>query len=166
MAHTFDTTTFLSIWYWALTVLIWTLVSQRALGVPHDMLLRAARLPEVSARVDTLAHIAAERVHGIAEGGGVALAALAGFGLAVLAILGFVFHIEIARALAPLAFPLCLVAVMTARLAARVRAERLAGEPLRALLVRHRAWTQAIAILAIFAAAMLAATEPRIFFPR
>lgn len=166
MLHPFNTVSFLSIWYWALTVLVWTLATQRALGVPHDMLLRAARLPEVAERVETLAHITAERVDGVARGAGVLLAALAGFGLAMLATLGFIFQIEIARALVPLALPLCLVAGLTARLAARVRTERLRGEPLRQALARHRAWTQGIAVLAMFAAALLAVTAPPSFFPR
>ncbi|PZQ49225.1 MAG: component of SufBCD complex [Rhodovulum sulfidophilum] len=166
MLHPFNTLSFLSIWYWAFTVLVWTLVTHRVLGVPHDMLLRAARLPEVAARVDTLAHIAADRARGLAESAGVALAALAGFCLAMLAVLGFVFGVELARALVPLAFPLALVAALTARLAARVRAEGLRGEPLRRLLSRHRARNQGVAILAMFAAAVLAVTEPAAFFPR
>jgi hypothetical protein len=166
LLHPFNTVSFLSIWYWALTVLVWTLVTHRVLGVPHDMLLRAARLPEVAARVDTLAHIAAERARGIAERAGVPLAALAGFGLAMLAVLGFLFHIELARALLPLALPLCAIAGLTARLAVRIGAEGLRGDPLRQALARQRALNQSIAVIAMFAAAMLAATQPPTFFPR
>ncbi len=166
MAHPFDTMSFQSVWYWALSVLIWTLVSQRALGVPHDMLLRAARLPEVQARVDTLAHIAAERVSGVAAAAGIYLAAFAGFCLAALALLGFRYGVEPARALVPLAFPLALIAATTARLAERVRAEDLRGEPLRRALSRHRAWNQSLAVLAMFAAALLAALARPAYFPR
>ena len=166
MLHPFNTVSFLSLWYWALTALVWLLVTRRALGVPRDMLPRAARLPEVAGRIDILARITAERVDGVARSAGVVLAALAGFGLATLATLGFVFGIEIARALVPLALPLCLVAGMTARLAARVRAERLSGAPLRQALARHGAWTQSIAVLAMFAAALLAVTAQPSFFPR
>ena len=32
-----------SVWYWALHVVVWTLVCYRTLGVPHDMLIRARR---------------------------------------------------------------------------------------------------------------------------
>ena len=46
------------------------------------MVLRGARLPEVAARVDALAHIAADRVGGIHDRFGVPLAALIGFALA------------------------------------------------------------------------------------
>ncbi|TPE53826.1 hypothetical protein [Amaricoccus solimangrovi] len=166
MPHPFDTASFLSVWYWALTVLVWTLVTWRVLGVPHDMLLRAARLPEVSARVDTLAHIAAERIEGVAGAAGIALATLAGFCLAVLAVLGFLFQVELARALTPLALPLCLIGATTARLAIRVRAADLRGEPLRRLLSRHRAWNQTVAVLAMFAAALLAALQQPVHFPR
>lgn len=166
MLRPFDMMSFESVWYWALTVLVWTLVTQRVLGVPHDMLIRAARLPEVSERVDILAHIAAERVAGIADAASVVFAALAGFALAMLAVMGFVFQIEIAKALAPLAFPLCLVAAAKARLAGRIRREKLTGEPLRRLLARHRATNQTLAIVAMFAAAILAVTHPPIYFPR
>lgn len=166
MSHPFDTASFLSIWYWGLSVLVWTRVTGRALGVPHDMLLRAARLPEVAARVDVLAHITAERARGIAGTAGPFLAALAGFCLAALAVLGFVFQIELARALTPLAFPLALIAARTARLAEAVKTDDLRGEALRRRLSRHRAMNQVIAVLALFAAALLAVQEQPRFFPR
>ena len=58
-----------------LHVVVWTLACYRTLGVPHDMLLRARRQPEVAARVDELAHLACARVGGIYDALGVPLAA-------------------------------------------------------------------------------------------
>ena len=76
--QTFAAASFQSIWYWVLHVVVWTLACYRTLGVPHDMLLRARRLPEVAARVDTLAQLTSERVGGIHDALGVPIAAVAG----------------------------------------------------------------------------------------
>ncbi len=151
---------FFSVWYWALTVLIWTLVCQRTLGVPHDMVLRAARLPEVAERVDQMARIGADRLAGIADAVGAPLAAAGGFGLAALAVFGFWNGIEAAKAVFLLAFPLALVWAGGVRLARQVRGARLSGEPLRARLTRRRALNQLIAIAAILAAAFAALQHP------
>lgn len=151
---------FFSIWYWALTVLVWTLVCQRTLGVPHDMVLRASRLPDVAERVDQLARIGAERQTGIAEAIGAPLAAAAGFGLAALAVIGFWNGVEPAKAVFLLAFPLALVWAGGIRLARQVRRAGLRGEPLRARLTRRRALNQLIAIAAILAAAATALQHP------
>lgn len=151
---------FFSVWYWALTVVVWTLVCQRTLGVPHDMLVRARRLPEVAARVDLLARIGAERVAGLAETLGAPLAALAGFGLAVLGALGFWEGVEAAKAAFLLLFPLSIVAVGALELARRVRAGELAGEALRRSLARRRAMNQTIAVIAILTAAVSALGHP------
>lgn len=151
---------FFSVWYWVLTVVVWTLVCQRTLGVPQDMLIRAARLPEVAARVDALARIGAERAAGLGDALGAALAAAAGFGLAALAALGFWSGVEAAKAAFLLLFPLAVVGAGTVRLARRVRHGGLAGEALRRRLARRRRVNQTIAIVAMFAAAMTALAHP------
>ena len=78
----FAAASFVSVWYWVLHVVVWTLACYRTLGVPHDMLLRARRLPEIAGRVDLLAGLAAARIGGIHDRLGVPLAAGAGFLLA------------------------------------------------------------------------------------
>jgi hypothetical protein len=147
---------FYSVWYWVLTVVVWTLACHRTLGVPYDMVLRAHRLPEVAEDVDRLAVIHAERVAGIYRRSGVMLAAVGGFALAVLATLGFGSWIEAAQAAFVLLLPLSAVAFATGRLALALRGSTLRGEALRRRLARRRFWNQVIAILAIFAAAVLA----------
>lgn len=151
---------FFNIWYWALTVVVWTAVCQRTLGVPHDMVLRAGRLPEVAARVDVLARIGAERVAGVADGLGPPIAAATGFGLAALAALGFLYGFEAAKAAFLLLFPLAVVGVGAVRLARAVRGGGLEGEPLRRRLARRRAMNQTIAIAAILTAAIAALAHP------
>jgi len=151
---------FYSVWYWALTVLVWTAVCHRTLGVPHDLILRAARLPEAAARVDLLARIAAERIAGIGDAAGVPIAAACGFGLAALAALGFRNGVEAAQAAFLLLFPLAIVGIGILRLARNVRRTGLSGEALRRRLSRRRMLNQAIAIAAMLAAAAVALSHP------
>lgn len=160
MFEVFRYESFFSIWYWVLIVLVWTLVCQRTLGVPHDMVLRAGRRPEVAARVDTLARIAAERIASVGDRLGAPLAAVAGFGLATLAAFGFQSGVEAAQAAFMLLFPLGIVATGALRLARQVRGEGLVGAALQRRLARRRTANQVIAILAILATAVAALGHP------
>ncbi len=163
MLQTFAAASFQSIWYWVLHVVVWSLACYRTLGVPHDMLLRAGRLPEVAARIDTLAAIAAARIGGVYDHFGVPLAAAAGFLLAALGALGFVSRIEVAQAAFLLALPLCVIGYSKLRLALAVRRRGLAGPALVLALSRRRVWHQFIAVLAMFAAVATAlALHPRL----
>ncbi len=158
---------FASVWYWILTVVLWALICQRPLGVPYDMILRAERLPEVADRVDFLAHIQAERLNGLREVVGAPAAAAIGFGLAMLAVLGFVYGVEVAQAGFSLTFPMTLVALATTGLAERARRVGARGAELRRMLARRRFWNQVIGVCAVFAATLLAlAGRPDLFQPR
>jgi hypothetical protein len=156
----FSFTSFFSIWYWVLTVLVWTLVCYRTLGVPHDMLLRGQRLPEVAERVDLIAGIHAQRIAALADRAGVPAAALMGFALAALGALGFLTGIEAAKASFMLLFPLSLAGAGVLRLALQVRRKGLHGEGLRRRLMRRRTMNQVIATLAILTAAVAALGHP------
>jgi hypothetical protein len=151
---------FFSIWYWALTIVVWTLVCRRTLGVPHDMVLRADRLPEVATRVDLLAAIAAERLSGLTDSVGAPVAAAAGFGLAALGALGYFSGVEAAKAAFLLLLPLSFVALRTVELARDVHRSGLTGPALRRRLARRRLLNQAIAILAMLTAAVAALGHP------
>ncbi len=152
----FAAASFQSIWYWVLHVVVWTLACYRTLGVPHDMLLRARRLPEIEARVDTLARLASERMGGIHDRAGVPLAGVAGFALAALAAIGFASHIEFAQAAFLILLPLSLILYSKLRLALAIRRHGMAGPELLLALARRRMWHQFIGILAMLAAAVLA----------
>lgn len=147
---------FESPWYWVLHVVVWTVACTRTLGVPHDMLIRARRLPEVAARVDLLANLAAERLAGVADGFGPVIAAATGFLLAALAGLGFWNGIEAAQASLCLLAPLAAVAFSKIRLALWIRRSRLVGPRLVLALTWRRTCHQAIAILAMLAAVAIA----------
>lgn len=156
MIGPFSSLSFFSIWYWILGILVWTLVSLRTLGVPHDMLLRAERLPQVAERVDWLAQIAAERLSGLVAAVGVPATAVASFALALLAGIGFGYRLEFAQALFALLLPLGIVAAANLRLAAWVHRTGARGPALRGRLVRRRLWNQVIAVLAMLVIALLA----------
>jgi hypothetical protein len=152
----FAAASFQSIWYWVLHVVVWTLACYRTLGVPHDMLLRARRLPDAAARVDLLARLASERVAGIHDRLGVPLAAAAGFALAVLGALGFASGIELAQASFLILMPLAVILHSKLRLALAIRRRKIVGPELVLALSRRRTWHQFVGILAMLAAASLA----------
>jgi hypothetical protein len=158
------TSSFQSVWYWLLTLLVWTVVTNRILGVPYDMILRARRLPEVAERVDQLAHIHAARIAGLSDGAGPVLAVAGGFALAALYGIGFVEGVEIGQAAFVLAFPLAAIAYSTMGLALAVRGRDFRGEALIRVLARRRFWHQLIAVLAIFAALATAGARHPLFF--
>lgn len=151
----FDYTSFFSVWYWALTIAIWTQVCHRTLGVPYDMILRADRLPSVAAEVDQLARIAARRMTAIHRVAGLWMAGLVGFCLSALAVLGFVTWIEPAQATFLLLLPFSIVQLQTVRLALHIDGTGARGDELRRRLAGRRAWNQAIAIAAIIVAAFV-----------
>ncbi|HVL20955.1 MAG TPA: hypothetical protein VM422_08260 [Amaricoccus sp.] len=147
---------FQSPWYWTLHVVVWAIVCLRTLGVPYDMLLRARRLPEVAARVDLLANLTAERLAGAVDAAGAPLAAVIGFLLAALAGIGFASGIEAAQAIFLLGAPLAVIGYSKVRLAFWIRRSRLVGPRLVLALSGRRTCHQAIAILAMLAAVVVA----------
>lgn len=147
---------FHSVWYWVLIVAVWIFVSNRTLGVPFDMIQRARRIPEVGLRIDTLAHIAAERAEALYAAIGVPVAAVAGFFLAVLAAAGFGSGVQLAQAVFLILLPLALVTEANVRLARHIRTTGLTGRFLRRALARRRFWNQVIAIGSILATTLMA----------
>jgi hypothetical protein len=153
---------FQSVWYWLLSAVLWTQACYCILGVPHGLIRRAASQADLEARVDQLAHIATERLAGLSDRMGVPLAGAAGFGLAVLFAIGFVYRVEFAQAAFMLVFPLAGVWLGTLRLALSLRRRELRGAALRRALLRRRRWNQTIAAVALLGAALVAlAHHPR-----
>lgn len=160
----FGTASFQNIWYWAFSVLAWTVATQRTLGVPYDMLLRARRDPDEVSRVEWLARHAAGRVVSVSRQAGTAVAAAVGFVLAGLFVFGFLSNYELARAVFVLTFPLAMIGYSTLRLALSVEKHDLRGDVLVTVLARRRFWHQVVAVLAILNALVMAlALHPRLF---
>lgn len=146
---------FFNVWYWIATTGIWVIVCWRTLGVPYALVLAAAREDAAAAaEAGALARFTARRLEALRHGLGPVLAALGGFGLAVLAVLGFGLGLEVALAAFMLLFPLALVGVATLALARDVAAGDLTGEALWRRLGRRRMWNQLVAVLSMLAAAI------------
>jgi hypothetical protein len=146
---------FFNVWYWIATTGIWIIVCWRTLGVPHALMLAAAREDAVAAEeAGALSRFTARRLEALRQGVGPILAGLGGFGLAVLAVLGFGLGVEVALAAFMLVFPLALVGIATLALARDVAAGDLTGEALWRRLGRRRMWNQMIAVLSMLAAAI------------
>lgn len=153
-------------WYWVLHLVVWTVVCWRTLGVPHDMVVRARRDPEVAVRVEILAGIGAARTAGLYDDAGGPLAAIAGFALAGLFVLGFGMDLEGAQATFLILLPLAVITASKLRLALAVRGGRLAPDDLIRAFARRRLWHQAISIVALFATGLIAvAQHPRLLLP-
>jgi hypothetical protein len=156
LIETLAAASFLSIWYWVLHAVVWSLACYRTLGVPLDMLHRARSAPEIAERVDLLAHLASARIGGVHDLFGVPIAAFAGFSLTVLWVIGFGLGIEAAQAAFVLLLPLAVIGYSKLRLALAVRGRGIEGAELVLALARRRVWHQFIAVLATLTALGLA----------
>lgn len=174
-----DTRSFSSLWYWLLLAVAWSFSLRNVLGVPPEVVSRAARADDAgagetgadAAGPDTLDALAlldwlsltlprwrlAPREAGVLTG-------LGAFGLSGLAGLGFGQDLELAQAAFLLLGPLALLLVLRLRLASRVAAELTAAQQGRMSanaaarsgarrLKRHRFAALGLAIAAVSAAA-------------
>jgi hypothetical protein len=150
-----DMRSFSNLWYWIALAVVWSTTSHWVLGVPYDMIQRAARNGgQTEADLEVLVRINCNRLLYIGRISGLWILAFSCAFLTGLAMLGFIYWVEFAQALFLLAFPLSLVALLSLRTASRIEAEALSGDALRRRLRRHRIYTQMIGLAAIFVTAM------------
>ena len=150
-----DFRSFSSLWYWIVLAVAWSSASHWVLGVPFDMVLRARRQGgQAAADLEDLARINSRRLVHIAEVSGLWLVGVATFALSTLLVLGIWYRVEFAQAVLLLAAPMTVVGAMNLAAARGIaEAEPDLAELMRRL-VRHRFWTQALGMAAIFATAM------------
>ncbi len=145
-----ETTSFLNVWYWIITVVAWSMTAHWTLGVPYDAIRQADKHGgEFAEHCDLLAHINARRLIHYFDRGGPYFIAFVGFILALIGGWGFIQRNELALAVFLLAAPLLLTSVYTVRLAYRIKSEVLEGENLRKALKNRRVWNQTIGMIAI-----------------
>ncbi|MBM2577532.1 component of SufBCD complex [Jannaschia sp. Os4] len=144
---------FSNLWFWIALAVLWSTASYWMIGVPFDLVRRAARGEEV-ARADmlTLAGIHSRRLIHISEVTGLWTTAFAFFSITLLALLGFAYGIEFAQAVFLLFLPMTVVGWLNLRTARRVQGME-AGEMADTLL-RHRRVVQFVGMVSIFATTM------------
>ncbi len=147
-----DMRSFSNLWYWLGLAVFWTRLGHSALGVPADMIRRAARgddplaLPEVEA----IAAAHARRLLGLAGQSGVVLAACLSFLFSTLLLLATAYRVEFAQAVLCFLVPALIVFLLALRTARLVAAGEGQGEALLLRLHRHRSMVQAIGMVSIF----------------
>ena len=133
--------------------MLWSTASHWVVGVPFDMVRRAARGNEQSLEdMHVLANIHARRILFIAEETGLITTAFSFFLVTMLALLGFLYRVEFAQAILLLFLPLMLVAWVTLRAARKV--DGLDASDLGNLLFRTRRLIQFLGIVSIFVTSM------------
>jgi hypothetical protein len=150
-----DMRSFSNLWFWIALAVMWSTASHWVLGVPFDMVTRAARRGgQAQADLEDLVRINIDRILFFAGSAGAWLVGVTSFLLTMLALLGFVYDIEFAQAVFCLFLPMSLVWAKGLRTARRIRAEALTGAALRRRLKGQRIFTQAVGMVAIFVTAM------------
>jgi len=150
-----DMRSFSNLWYWIALAVVWSSTSHWVLGVPYDMIQRAARHGgEAETDLEDMVRINCNRLIYIAGVSGLWLLGLVSGLLTSLAILGFWYGVEFAQAVFLLAAPMTLVGALSLNAAAQIRARGLRGEALRMRMHRHRVHTQIVGMVAIFITAL------------
>ncbi|SMH55325.1 component of SufBCD complex [Maritimibacter sp. HL-12] len=150
-----DMRSFSNLWYWIALAVVWSTTSHWVIGVPWDMVQRAARHGGDAERdLEDMVRINVNRLFYIANISGLWLVMLAAGLLTSLALLGFWYWIEFAQAVFLLAGPLTIVGALSLRSARLIRAGELTGAPLRKRMHRHRVQTQFVGMFSVFITAM------------
>ncbi len=150
-----DMRSFSNLWYWISLAVVWSAASHRVIGVPWDMVHKAARLGgQAETDLEDLVRISCNRLLYIAAMSGLWLVVLGSGLLTSLAILGFWYWVEFAQAVLLLAFPMTLVGLLSINTARIITDNALSGAALRKRLMRHRITTQFIGMVSIFVTAL------------
>lgn len=150
-----DLRSFSNLWFWIALAVLWSSVSHWIVGVPYDLVQRSRRLGGIHTDdLQNMVRINVNRNLYIVDTAGLWLVGLVPFVLSVLIVLGFVYHIEFAQAVACLMLPMCVVAMLTIRTSRLIAAGENTGAALQRRLHRHRLTTQTIGVIAIFVTSM------------
>ncbi|MGH1579032.1 component of SufBCD complex [Planktotalea sp.] len=146
---------FSNLWFWIALAVMWSTASHWVLGVPYDLVLRARRSGgDAVTDMEDLVRINVKRLLYIGRMSGLWLAGLSCFTLTGLALLGFVYWVEIAQAVFLLLAPMTLVGLLSLNTARLIQDEGATGEQLYKRLFRHRISIQIIGMVSIFVTAM------------
>lgn len=150
-----DMRSFSNLWFWISVAVLWSSTSHWVVGVPYDSVQRAKRLGGTHQDdLETLTRINVNRLLYITNTAGLWLVGLTAALVSGLLVLGFIYKMEFAQAVACLLVPMCLVGALTIRTAKRIEAGENTGAALFRRLSRHRMTTQGIGMIAIFLTSM------------
>jgi len=150
-----DLRSFSSLWYWVLVALTWARVAQAPLGIPYDMVTRAA--PDAQSGEDLLAQtgIQLRRRNSPHSRQSQIMVGLWAFVITLLAALSLLYGSELALSLFLLVVPLALVQLLNGRAARDLIALGPDLESVVRRLRRLKRWTQVVALLAVFFTAVI-----------
>jgi len=150
-----DMRSFSNLWFWIALAGTWSRASHTILGVPYDMVGRAARRGgQAQKDLEELVRIRSDRLLHFVDASGAWLVALAAMALSALFVLGTTYDVEFAQAVFLILLPLSLVGAMAIRCARQIRAADLRGAALRRRLARQRTAVQTVGMVAIFVTTM------------
>jgi len=152
-SETIDLRSFSNLWFWIALAVLWSTASHWVIGVPFDMVRRAAKGHEQSLiDMQALATIHARRLLFIANETGLITTAFTFFAVTSLSLMGFLYDIEFAQAILLLFLPMSMVGYVTLLSARKV--EGLDAEDLGNLLFKTRRTIQFIGVISIFVTSM------------
>jgi hypothetical protein len=148
-----DMRSFSNLWFWIALAALWSTASHYSMGVPFDMVRRAAK-GDAQALEDMwiLGNIQARRLLFIADNTGTLSLAFAGFATTSLTLLGWRYDVEFAQAILLLFLPMTVVFWLSVRTARR--AQGLDAPDLGNLLAAHRRAVQGVGVVSIFLTSM------------
>ncbi|PTX55978.1 hypothetical protein C8N43_0627 [Litoreibacter ponti] len=148
-----DMRSFSNLWFWITLAYAWSAASHYVIGVPFDVLARAAKYGgQVEEDLKDLVRINANRFIYIADNAGSWLTAFAFFALTGLMMMGFVYGVEFCQALFLIFAPMSLVFALSVRCARIV--DHTSLEDIRVRLKRQRLAIQIIGMVSILITSM------------
>lgn len=146
-----DLRSFSNLWYWIGLAVLWSTASHRVLGVPYDMVPRAARSGGQAAEdLRDAVRIKVNRITYVFDAMGGLIVAFMFFLNTVLLLLGFVYGVEFAQAVVLMLLPMNVVGLINLQAARVIRAVPHDDAALRQRLTRLRLTVQLIGIVSIF----------------
>ena len=149
-----DLRSFSNLWYWIALAVLWSSASHWVLGVPFDMVARAAKHGGSAAQdLQDAVRIQVNRILYISEVSGFALTAFAFFMITTLVLLGFYYRVEFAQAVVLMLIPMYVVGLINLRAARALRTPH-DIDALRKRLTRTRVLIQLVGVISIFVTAL------------
>lgn len=148
-----DPRSFSNLWFWIMLAVFWSTASHYVMGVPYDMVTRAAKQGgQAEQDLVDIVRINANRLTYIADEAGPWLVVFSTFFATVIFISGFYQGVEFCQALSFLFVPMLLIFALSVHNARRALGLR--GEALFKLLRRQRITIQAMGMVAILISSM------------